>query len=502
MIDPFDAALSAFIDALPEDARAAGQLLSESAPFSGQGDLPELAELATMLRSVPAYEPRPEWMAASKARLMAAPLLPLEKRGFTWLGTMFLPLTQLSFPSLSLPQLSMPSPAFARAAVAFGLILALASVAHNHSARSPILQVTSDQATTDSAAEAIAATQQEMARLAESQVAGVEVQGTPRDVVLLSKRIDLAELAIEQAPAADQPKLRAQLQSAVRAVRFDGLLEGITNGDTLQVSGVAVQAEPSTTSQLQVGQPVSLLVTVGSNGKLQVVQVTPQTPPAPAAVDPASSPQPAPSMAPPPPTTGGGTAPQSSSATTETAAGASSPAVSSSANTDNATASEPQAHPARGHRGYTQRVPATTSATVASLAPAPASPAASTAPAVVAAAAKPAADDPQTPAAAALAATTAPAAPATTVSNASSSKGSTEATAGSPASTSSSANSSASGGHGSSSAKTSTSSPGPGSNSAKVLQVSSNVASGPAAQSSSESSKGVAPGNAKSKDKS
>src|SRR5207244_3469373 len=114
----------------------------ESAPFSGQGDLPGLAQLATMLRSVEPYQPRPEWVAASRARLMTAPVLPLEKRGFTWLGSMFLPLTQLSFPTISLPRLTMPAPVFARAAVAFALIVALASVARNGAGRNPIVQMT------------------------------------------------------------------------------------------------------------------------------------------------------------------------------------------------------------------------------------------------------------------------------------------------------------------------------------------------------------------------
>src|SRR5579883_2222961 len=137
MMDPFDAALSAFIDTLPEDPAGARQLLTESAPFSGQGDLPELAELATMLRAVEPYQARPEWVAASKARLMAAPVLPPEKRGFTWLGSMFLPLTHISFPTISLPRLSVPSPVFARAVMAVVLVGALASVAHNHAGRSP-----------------------------------------------------------------------------------------------------------------------------------------------------------------------------------------------------------------------------------------------------------------------------------------------------------------------------------------------------------------------------
>ena len=252
MIDPFDAALSEFIDTLPEDPYVARQLLEENAPFTGRGDLPEFAELATMLRAVPAHQPRAEWAAASKARLMAAPLLPPEKRGFTWLGTMFLPFSQLSFPSISLPRLSMPSPVFARSAMALMLIAALASVAHNRAGQNPILEITSDQAPVQDAQQAIAATLEQVARLAESQsqVAGVEVRGTPRDVVLLSQQIDLADLAIDKAPAAEQPRLRAQLQGAVRAVRFDGLLEGITNGNTLQVSGVAVQADPSLVQQL------------------------------------------------------------------------------------------------------------------------------------------------------------------------------------------------------------------------------------------------------------
>ena len=51
MIDPFDAALSEFIDSLPEEPILARRLLEEAAPFSGRGDLPELAELATAMRS-------------------------------------------------------------------------------------------------------------------------------------------------------------------------------------------------------------------------------------------------------------------------------------------------------------------------------------------------------------------------------------------------------------------------------------------------------------------
>jgi hypothetical protein len=329
MIDPFDAALSAFIDTLPEQPEAARQLLDESAPFSGQGDLPALAEFATQLRSVPVLEPRAEWVAASKARLMAAPILPPEKRGFTWLGSMFLPLTQLTFPTISLPRLSMPSPVFARAVMAVVLILALASVARNRSSQNPILQVTGDQAPIENAQQAIDAAEAEVARLAQTQVAGVEIRGTSRDLVLLSKRIELADLAIDQAPAAEQPRLRAQLQGAVRAVRFDGQLEGVTNGSTLQVSGVAVQADPSTANQLQVGQPVSLLVTVTGRGQLQAVQVNQPAPPSsPPSSSPATSS--APSPAPPPPNAGGGTAPPTSSSENGTAAGASSTAASSS----------------------------------------------------------------------------------------------------------------------------------------------------------------------------
>ncbi len=223
MIDPFDAALSEFIDTLPQDAQAAQDLLDASAPFTGQGDLPALAELTTVLRSVPPYEPRPEWVAASKARLMAAPLLPPEKRGFTWLGSMFLPLTHLSWPSFSLPQLPqlVPSPMFARAAVALGIVFTLASVARDNQGQNPILQVTTSQAPVENAEQAISSAQQEMARLAyQGQVAGVEVKGSPRDVVLLSKSFELAEEAIDKAPPAEQPRLRSQLQSSIRAGRF------------------------------------------------------------------------------------------------------------------------------------------------------------------------------------------------------------------------------------------------------------------------------------------
>ncbi|HVA26130.1 MAG TPA: hypothetical protein VMW62_17285 [Chloroflexota bacterium] len=326
MIDPFDAALSEFIDTLPEDPDLARRLLAENAPFTGRGDLPEFAELATMLRAVPAHEPRPEWVAESKARLMSAPLLPPEKRGFTWLGTMFLPFSQLSFPSISLPRLRMPSPVFARAAMALVLIGTLASVAYRRAGQSPILQVTTGRAPVENAQQAIAATQEQVSRLADSnqsQVAGAEIQGTPRDVVLLSQQIDLADLAIANAPPADQPRLRSELQSAVRAVRFDGLLEGITNGTTLQVSGVAVQADPSLVRQVRVGQPVSLLVTVNGNGKLQAVQATPAAPSAPpSSPAPSSPPSPPPSapstppLAPPSPAPNGGTAPLTSSANT------------------------------------------------------------------------------------------------------------------------------------------------------------------------------------------
>ncbi len=379
MIDPFDAALSEFIDTLPRDAEAAQQLLAASAPFTGQGDLPALAELSTMLRAVPPYEPRPEWAAASKARLMSAPLLPPEKRGFTWLGSMFLPLTQLSLPALALPRLS-PSPVFARAAVAFALILTLASVAHNRAGQNPILQVTTDQAPVHNAQQAIAAAQEEMVRLAQqSTVAGVELQGSPRDVVLLSKHIELAEEAIEKAPAADQPRLRSQLQGVIRAVRFDGVLEGITNGSTLQVSGVAVQADPAVVQQLKTGQSVSLLVTIGSGGKLQAVQVAPVP-----SAQPSSGPA-SPGTA-PPNGSGGGTAPQTSQGNAGSVAGAQ-PAAASASNgpaagtTGPADADQPAAAPARvTSNTITQRVrsdaddspkaPSKASATAAS-APAP-----------------------------------------------------------------------------------------------------------------------------------
>jgi hypothetical protein len=333
MIDPFDAALSAFIDTLPEEPAAAQQLLSESAPFSGQEDLPALAELATMLRAVEPYQPRPEWMAASKARLMAAPALPPEKRGFTWLGSMFLPLTQLSFPALSLPRLNLTSPLVARGAVALALIAGLASVSRHRAAQNPILEMTASSSQLENAQQAIAATQAEVARLAQGgQVAGVEIEGSPRDIVLLSQQIDLAELAIEDAPPADQPALRNQLQSAVKAVRFDGELEGITNGSTLQVSGVAVQADTATARQLEVGQPVSLLVSVGNNGKLQAVQVTPlpqqrssssTTPASPARSAPAASPSP--SVSP-----GAAAAQQSGAASSGTSTDSASPSNSAS----------------------------------------------------------------------------------------------------------------------------------------------------------------------------
>ncbi len=320
MIDPFDTALSQFIDSLPEDHESAQALLHANAPFSGHGDLPALAELATLLRSVPPPRPNPQWAMAAKARIMAAPVLPPEKRGFTWLGSMFLPLTQLSLPSISLPRLSMPSPVFARAAMAAVLVAALASVAHNRAGTSPIPGVPAGQAPIDSAEQAIADAEAEVARLAgvpQSQVAGVEIQGTPRDVVLLSKRIDLAEEAIDKAPEAMQPKLRSQLQSAVKGVRFDGQLEAVTNGDTLQVSGVAVKADPATVQQLQVGQPISLVVAVSSKGKFEAVQVTPLQPsPAPAATPSRSA-----AASPPPPAQNAATASQTNPSTSDTGSG-------------------------------------------------------------------------------------------------------------------------------------------------------------------------------------
>src|SRR5207237_8164392 len=140
--------LSEFIDSLPAKRDAAQELLEASAPFTGQGDLPALAELATTLRAVPPYEPRLEWVAASRARLMAAPVLPLEKRGFTWLGSMFLPLTQLkmpALPALALPSLGMPSSMFSRAVMAVVLIVGMTSVLHNRGgASNPIIQITEE----------------------------------------------------------------------------------------------------------------------------------------------------------------------------------------------------------------------------------------------------------------------------------------------------------------------------------------------------------------------
>lgn len=269
MIDPFDKALSDFIDTLPEDHEAARQLLEEAAPFGGTGDLPELAELATMMRSAEPYEPRAEWMAAAKERLMAAPVLPPEKRGFTWLGSMFLPLTQLSFPSL--PKLAMPTPVYARALVAAALIVTLASMARSGGkVQNPLLQVTGDQVPTSEAQQAISQVEQ--------QLVGWGSQGSPRDIVLLSKQLEFADDAIDKAPAADQPTLRSRLQGVVRAVRFDGTLEGI-NGGTLLVSGVAIQVDPALTKQLRIGQTVSLEVNVGGNGKLQATQIASTAPP-------------------------------------------------------------------------------------------------------------------------------------------------------------------------------------------------------------------------------
>jgi hypothetical protein len=267
MIDPFDLALSDFIDSLPEGPDDARRLLEEAAPFSGQGDLPGLAELATMLRAVPPPEPRPEWMAAAKARLMAAPIAPPEKRGLTWLGTMFLPLTQLSFPSL--PRLSMPAPVLARAVVAAALVVTLGSMATSGSlVRNPLLQVTGQQGPVAEAQQVIAALKQQLEGSDES----------PHDIVLLSKQLQLADDAIDQAPPAEQARLRSELQSAVRAVRFDGTLEAVINSSSVLIDGVAVQVDPAAVQELHPGEHVSLQVTVTGSGKLQAVKVTPVAP--------------------------------------------------------------------------------------------------------------------------------------------------------------------------------------------------------------------------------
>ncbi len=279
MIDPFEKALSDFIDTLPEDPADAQGLLDRSAPFQGKGDLPELAEFATLLRAVPAPAPSPEWLAASKARLMAAPILPPEKRsGFTWLGTMFLPLAQLSFPSLR--ALAAPSSPLARAAVAMVVLVAMLSAAYSQSGVSPLLQVTGQQRAADSqvdAERAISLAQLEVTQLTEQRennVAGAYIKGTPRDVVLLAQYFSAADAAIQNAPADQQARLRSQLQGVTRSIRFDGVVDSVS-GSSASVSGVPVVLDQQTADRVKAGRAVSMVVSVGADGQLHAVDVNP-----------------------------------------------------------------------------------------------------------------------------------------------------------------------------------------------------------------------------------
>ncbi|HLY66574.1 MAG TPA: hypothetical protein VKU60_13655, partial [Chloroflexota bacterium] len=208
ILDPFDVALSSFIDNLPDDHQSAHQLLSEAMPFGGRGDLPELAELATMLRSVPSFQPRVEWAAESKARLMAAPWLTDAAQPASWLSRALQPLTQLRLPSL--PRFALPSPMFSPVIAGLVLVLTMASVVQTGRHQTPSVDANVQQAPVSQAEQAIAATEQAISRLVQSpdsQVAGAEIEGSPKDVVLLSRQFELAEEAIDNAPPAAQPRL-------------------------------------------------------------------------------------------------------------------------------------------------------------------------------------------------------------------------------------------------------------------------------------------------------
>jgi hypothetical protein len=283
IVDPFDAALSDFIDSLPESWQDAQALLDQSQPFRGLGDLPELAEFATSLRAIEPPRPSAEWMAASKARIMAAPVPACPRRGFlTQLRGLLPPLAGLkpSLPFAAMPSLTSPS-LFGRAAVALAVIVSVGSIAYSEHAITPAAPPP-DQPAAD-AQQAITLAEREVDLLPresaapESQVAGVYIKGTPKDVVLLSKYFSDAELAIAKAPPEQQPRLQAKLDSVVNAVRFDGSVDAV-NGNTVSVSGVPVALDPGSAAQLQVGQTVSIVVSVDHGGQLHAVQVAATSP--------------------------------------------------------------------------------------------------------------------------------------------------------------------------------------------------------------------------------
>ncbi len=282
IVDPFDIALSDFIDNLPQDPEVAGEWFDHAVGTGSGGDLPELVGLATMLRAVGPPQPSADWMAASKARLTNAIREPAAKP----LGHKANRLRALTLSWLhaaQLPRFRFPTLMAARAITAFVLILSLTTLTFpswwaQHLSVYIGRPFGADPGVQD-AQQAIAATQQVvMANFEqphESQATDGEVQGEPRDVVLLSKRFAFAELAIDKAPPAQQPILRSELGSVVKTVRFQGQLEAVTDGNTMQVSGVAVIADAGMLQSVKVGEPVNLLVTIGDSGKLRALAVEP-----------------------------------------------------------------------------------------------------------------------------------------------------------------------------------------------------------------------------------
>lgn len=301
IVDPFDAALSDFIDNLPHDPEAAGEWLDRALGTGGRGDLPELVGLATMLRAVGPPQPSTDWIAASKARLTNAMRQPAY-RSLRSEANRLRAVTLSWLHAAALPRFRFPTLMVARAITAFVLILSLTTVTFPSWWAQHLSILTGHQFGGDpgvqDAQQAIAATEQVvMANFVEqpheSQVADGEIQGEPRDVVLLSKRFAFAQLAIDKAPPAQQPTLRSELGNVVKPVRFQGQLEAVTNGNTMQVSGLAVTADAGMLKSVKVGQPVSLLVTIGDAGKLRAVAVEPAQPGAPnPAATPSSSSQP------------------------------------------------------------------------------------------------------------------------------------------------------------------------------------------------------------------
>ncbi|MBV8084818.1 MAG: hypothetical protein JO247_08380, partial [Chloroflexi bacterium] len=284
IVDPFDAALSDFIDSLPEFSEDARELLDSSVPFRGLGDLPELAEFATALRAIEPPRPSSEWLAASKARIMAAPLPAGARRSvLSQLRGMLPSLADLkpSLPSLpAMPALTSPS-LFGRAAVALAVVVAVGSIAYSEHALTPPGPSADQPAAAAQTAITLAEREVDLlpreSAAPESQVAGVYIKGTPKDVVMLAKYFADAELAIDKAPADQQAQLQAKLDSVVNAVRFDGSVDAVSGG-SVTVSGVPVAVDPSNAAQLQVGQTVSVVVNVSRGGQLHAVQLAPTSP--------------------------------------------------------------------------------------------------------------------------------------------------------------------------------------------------------------------------------